>query len=217
MTGPEQVLKYLARYTHRVAISNGRLRSLQDGLLRLRFRNSKNNNRIETLALDAVEFLRRFLLHVLPRGFIKIRYYGFLSHPKRAAGLVRCRQLLPLSGTAAASAAVLSKVQRRAVERRCPRCRQGRLRISSNGSRRSNSNCASATSLCPTYPGPRPSIPPEISASTSQINAATHRPTTALSTPAPSSSCGADSTGFESSIASTNHQSLADPSHVRRP
>ena len=81
------------------------------------------------MALDAVEFLRRFLLHVLPRGFIKIRYYGFLSHPKRAAGLARCRQLLPVSGTAAANATVLSKVQQRAVERRCPRCRQGRLRI----------------------------------------------------------------------------------------
>ena len=129
MSGPEQVLKYLARYTHRVAISNGRLRSLQQGHLRLRFRNSKNNNRIETLALGAVEFLRRFLLHVLPRGFIKIRYYGFLSHPKRAAGLARCRQLLHVSPTAAASAAVLSKVQRRAVERRCPRCRKGRLHI----------------------------------------------------------------------------------------
>ena len=87
MAGPEQVLKYLARYTHRVAISNGRLRSLQQGRLRLRFRNSKNNNRIETMTLDAVEFLRRFSLHVLPRDFIKIRYYGFLSHPKRAAGL----------------------------------------------------------------------------------------------------------------------------------
>ena len=129
MSGPEQVLKYLARYTHRVAISNGLLRSLQQGRLRLRFRNSTNNNRIETMALDAVEFLRRFLLHVLPRGFIKIRYYGFLSHRKRAAGLARCRQLLPVSPTAAASAAVLSEVQQRAVERRCPRCRQGRLRI----------------------------------------------------------------------------------------
>jgi hypothetical protein len=81
------------------------------------------------MALGAVEFLRRFLLHVLPRGFIKIRYDGFLSHRKRAAGLARCRQLLHVSGAATASAAVLSKAQQRAVERRCPRCRQGRLRI----------------------------------------------------------------------------------------
>jgi hypothetical protein len=129
MAGPEQVLRYLARYTHRVAISNGRLRSLQHGRLRFRFRNSNNNNRIETMALDAVEFLRRFLLHVLPRGFIKIRYYGFLSHRKRAAGLARCRELLPLSPTAEASCAALSDLQRRAVERRCPHCREGRLRI----------------------------------------------------------------------------------------
>jgi hypothetical protein len=82
-----------------------------------------------TIALDAVEFLRRFLLHVLPRGFIKIRYDGCLSHRKRAAGLARCRALLQLSPTTDASSAVLSNVQRRAVERRCPRCRQGRLRI----------------------------------------------------------------------------------------
>jgi hypothetical protein len=129
MAGPEQVLKYLARYTHRVAISNGRLRSLHNGRLRFRFRNSNNHNRIETMTLDAVEFLRRFLLHVLPRGFIKIRYYGFLAHPKRAAGLARCRELLPVSPTAEASPAVLSNRQQRAVERRCPRCREGRLRI----------------------------------------------------------------------------------------
>ena len=103
MAGPEQVLQYPARYTHRVAISKGRLRSLQHGRLRFRFRNSNNNNRIETMTLDAVEFLRRFLLHVLPRGFVKIRYFGFLAHPKRAAGLARCRELLPVSPTAASA------------------------------------------------------------------------------------------------------------------
>ncbi len=129
MAGPEQVLRYLARYTHRVAISNGRLRSLQDGRLRFRFRNSENNNRIETMTLDAVEFPRRFLLHVLPRGFVKIRYYGFPAPRRRTAGLARCRELLQVSPTAEAAGAVLSDVQRRAVERRCPHCREGRLRI----------------------------------------------------------------------------------------
>ena len=129
MAGPEQVLKYLARYTHRVAISNGRLRSLHDGRLRLRFRNAKNNHRIETMTLDAVEFLRRFLLHVLPRGFVKIRYYGFLAHRRRAAGLARCRELLQASATREVSPALLSKEQRRAVERRCPLCGEGRLRV----------------------------------------------------------------------------------------
>ncbi len=129
MAGPEQVLKYLARYTHRVAISNGRLRSLHNGRLRFRFRNSNNHNRIETMTLDAVEFLRRFLLHVLPRGFIKIRYYGFLAHPKRTAGLARCRELLEVLAATKTSSAVLSDVEQRAVERRCPRCRKGRLRI----------------------------------------------------------------------------------------
>ncbi len=129
MSGPEQVLKYLARYTHRVAISNGRLRSLHDGRLRLRFRNAKNNHRIETMTLDAVEFLRRFLLHVLPRGFVKIRYYGFLAHRKRTAGLARCRELLQASATREVPPALLSKEQRRAVERRCPLCGEGRLRV----------------------------------------------------------------------------------------
>ena len=105
------------------------MRSLQHGRLRFRFRNSNNNNRIETMTLDAVEFLRRFLLQVLPRGFVKIRYFGFLAHPKRAAGLARCRELLPVSPTAAAAGAVLSNMQRRAVERRCPHCREARLRI----------------------------------------------------------------------------------------
>ena len=72
---------------------------------------------------------RRFLPHVLPRGFVKIRYYGFLAPRRRTAGLARCRELLPVSPTAEAAGAVLSDVQRRAVERRCPHCGEGRLRI----------------------------------------------------------------------------------------
>jgi hypothetical protein len=129
MSGPERVLKYLARYTHRVAISNGRLCSLEDGQLRFRLRGSNNHNRIETMTLDAVEFLRRFLLHVLPRGFVKIRYGGFLSHRKRRAGLARCRELLAVCAAGEASPSVLSPAQQQAIERSCPRCRAGRLRI----------------------------------------------------------------------------------------
>ena len=126
--GPAYVLKYLARYTHRVAISNGRLSSLQDGRVRFRFRDSKHNNRIGEMSLDAVEFLRRFLLHVLPRGFFKIRHYGFMANCKRSAQLARCRELLSAS-TPADTTEVLTGEQRRALERRCPLCANGVLRI----------------------------------------------------------------------------------------
>jgi len=93
--GPEHVLQYLARYTHRVAISNGRLLSLEDGHVRFRWRDSEHGNQIKEMALDAVEFIRRFLLHVLPAGFVKIRHYGLLSNRNREQMLQRCRAVLP--------------------------------------------------------------------------------------------------------------------------
>lgn len=93
--GPEQVLRYLARYTHRVAISNGRLLSLQDGNVRFRWRDSQDHNQIKEMSLDAVEFIRRFLRHVLPSGFVKIRHFGFLSNRNRKGMVQRCRELLP--------------------------------------------------------------------------------------------------------------------------
>ncbi len=92
--GPEHVLHYLGRYTHRVAISNHRLVSLADHKVTFRWRDSahKNQQRLMTLALD--EFLRRFLLHVLPRGFVRIRHFGFLAHRRRAVFLPLCFHLL---------------------------------------------------------------------------------------------------------------------------
>ena len=112
-----------------VARQYGRLGSLEKGRLRFRWRNSKKNNRIQTMTLDAVEFLRRFLLHVLPRGFVKIRYDGFLANRHRSTELARCRQLLQSSETPGATAAILTNAQRQAVERRCPLCRRGLLHI----------------------------------------------------------------------------------------
>jgi hypothetical protein len=93
--GPEQVLRYLARYTHRVAISNGRLLGLEEGRVRFRWRDSKDHNQIKEMSLDAVEFIRRFLQHVLPTGFVKIRHFGFLSNRNRRMMVERCRELLP--------------------------------------------------------------------------------------------------------------------------
>jgi hypothetical protein len=92
--GPDQVLDDLGRYTHRVAISNHRLVSLNDGKVAFRWRDYKDGNKLKTMTLDAQEFIRRFLLHVLPRGFVRIRHYGFLANPHREQNLSLCRQLL---------------------------------------------------------------------------------------------------------------------------
>jgi Putative transposase len=92
--GPEHVLRYLGRYTHRVAISNHRLLSFADGKVTFRWRDSAHNNeqKLMTLALD--EFLRRFLLHLLPQGFVRIRNFGFLANRTRATTLPLCFRLL---------------------------------------------------------------------------------------------------------------------------
>jgi len=81
--GPEQVLEYLGRYTHRVAISNNRLTDLSDGKVTFSYRDRRNNNEKKSMTLESNEFIRRFLLHVLPDGFMKIRYFGFLANVKK--------------------------------------------------------------------------------------------------------------------------------------
>jgi len=88
------VLKYLARYTHRVAISNQRLLSLEDGQVALRYKDYARGHRLRTMKLSAVELLRRFLMHVLPKGYVRIRQFGFLANCHRAKKLKRIRQLL---------------------------------------------------------------------------------------------------------------------------
>ncbi len=92
--GAEHVLRYLGAYTHRIALSNHRLVRLEDGQVVFRWRDSahKNKKRLMRLALD--EFLRRFFLHVLPRGFVRIRHFGFYAHRRKAALLPRCFALL---------------------------------------------------------------------------------------------------------------------------
>ena len=92
--GPHQVLKYLARYTHRVAISNARLVSFEDGQVAFRWKDYASQSRERTMTLDAHEFIRRFLLHVLPSGFMRIRHYGFLANRCRRDKLALCKQLL---------------------------------------------------------------------------------------------------------------------------
>jgi hypothetical protein len=94
LAGPAQVLDYVGRYTHRVAIANHRILDVRDGWVRFASRNRRQSNRGETITLAADEFIRRFLLHVLPRGFMRIRHYGFLANRHKARALPRCRELL---------------------------------------------------------------------------------------------------------------------------
>lgn len=98
--GPEQVLAYLARYTHRVAISNHRLTAIENGCVTFTWRDYRANGQVKPMTLAADEFLRRFLLHVLPDGFQRIRHYGFLANGHRRAKLALIRKLLPPAPTA---------------------------------------------------------------------------------------------------------------------
>jgi hypothetical protein len=121
--GPEQVLKYLARYTHRVAISNRRLESLEGGNVTFRYKDYADGSQEKRLTLSAEEFLRRFVQHVLPKGFMKIRHYGLLASREREARLRLARQLLAANP---ASAEVKAQAQPAEVEPaqpwRCPEC-----------------------------------------------------------------------------------------------
>ena len=92
--GPEYVLQYLGRYTHRVAISNHRLVSFTEGKVTFRWRDSAHNNEQKLMTLSLDPFLRRFLLHLLPKGFVRIRNFGFLANRRRATLLPLCFQLL---------------------------------------------------------------------------------------------------------------------------
>jgi hypothetical protein len=95
--GPAQVLDYIGRYTHRVAISNNRLVSMNDDKVCFRWKDYRDDNRQKTMPLPAEEFIRRFLIHVLPKGFHRIRYYGFLGNRHRARKLDHCRELLRMA------------------------------------------------------------------------------------------------------------------------
>lgn len=92
--GPVHVLHYLARYTHRVAISNHRIVTVADGQVTFRWKDYRHGSQVRLMALSADEFLRRFCLHVLPKGFVRIRFYGFLAPRRRTEDLPRCRRVL---------------------------------------------------------------------------------------------------------------------------
>jgi hypothetical protein len=131
--GPEQVLAYLGRYTHRVAISNHRLVSCKDGKVTFSWKDYTRGNQQRVMTLKADEFIRRFLLHVLPRGFQRIRQFGLLANRRRRDQLARCRQLLCTAAQVteplpADYQALYETVTGDSLER-CPACRTGNMKF----------------------------------------------------------------------------------------
>ena len=130
--GPTQVLNYLGRYTHRVAISNHRLLNIDNHEVTFSWRDYRNSNQLRSMTLDTNEFIRRFLLHVLPDGFMRIRHYGLLSNSHSQQKLAACRELLDVSETIDASESAQDwKARYQAVTGEsidlCPECRDGRM------------------------------------------------------------------------------------------
>lgn len=126
--GPEHVLAYLSRYTHRVAIANSRLVNMADGKVTFRWRDYRHGRRLRTMTLDAGEFIRRFLLHTVPDSFHRIRHYGFLANGHRAARLTACRALL---ADRAPETSIRANPAMKAAPaaRQCPCCGQLMVRV----------------------------------------------------------------------------------------
>jgi hypothetical protein len=120
--GPEQVLAYLAAYTHRIAISNRRLHAFDGQHVAFDYRDYADGNTHKTLTLEATEFLRRFLMHVVPPRFTRIRYYGFLANRDRQTNIATARALI-------ASRRPLRPRTNAPDPRLCPQCREGSMRI----------------------------------------------------------------------------------------
>jgi len=129
--GPQQVLEYLGRYTHRVAISNNRIISIDNGRVTFTYKDRKREDEIKEMTLDADEFIRRFLLHVLPKGLIKIRYFGFLAHTNKKKDVALIRKLIDPDAT------LPEKIQETISEMMlrltgidiscCPKCKKGKM------------------------------------------------------------------------------------------
>jgi hypothetical protein len=126
--GPARVLKYLARYTHRVAIGNSRLVGLDGGRVTFTYTDYADASKPKVMTLDGVEFLRRWVQHVLPRGFVKIRHYGLLANRGRAANLAACRRQLVAAGVRAVPP-VEPPVEPPAGPPVCPACGSGRWAV----------------------------------------------------------------------------------------
>jgi Putative transposase/Transposase zinc-binding domain len=131
--GPEKVLDYLGRYTHRVAISNNRILNVENGFVTFAFRDRRDGNKRKTMSLPAEEFIRRFLLHALPLGFVRIRHFGFLANRAKKHDLPLCRQLLGLDQDPPQPEQKSDEELLRELTgedfSRCPNCKQGSMQI----------------------------------------------------------------------------------------
>ena len=129
--GPQQVLEYLGRYTHRVAISNNRIICIDNGQITFTYRDRQRNNEIKKITLDADEFIRRFLLHVLPKGLMKIRYFGFLSHTNKKEQIPLIRKLIDPEATLPVKISEsINDMMLRLTGidiSCCPRCKKGKM------------------------------------------------------------------------------------------
>ena len=136
--GPKQVLKYLARYTNRVAISNQRIQSFDNGRVSFSWKDYAHGNQKRIMTLNSVEFIRRFLLHVLPTGFMRIRYYGFFANRHRAEKLQLAQKLLTDQSSSTENEHENPELPEHQPDSTgevvndfdiCPKCKQGRLVI----------------------------------------------------------------------------------------
>jgi len=129
--GPAQVIEYLGRYTHKVAISNHRVISINDDKISFRYKDYADNSQQKTMTLEATEFLRRFCLHILPPGFRKIRYYGFMANTHSTLLQVQQQEM----GIAAQTAKEIKKISWKVIAKqklnydadRCPACKKGTM------------------------------------------------------------------------------------------
>lgn len=131
--GPEQVLEYLGRYTHRVAISNNRILSIDNGEVSFTYRDRERNSEIREMTIHTHEFIRRFLLHVLPMGFMKIRYFGFLSHKNKKQAIALIRKLIdPDAKLPEKIVETIMEMMLRLTGKDitcCPKCGKGKMKI----------------------------------------------------------------------------------------
>ncbi len=134
VAGAEQVIDYLSRYTHRIALSNERLVAMKDDQVSFRWKDRAHGNQEKLMTLNALEFLKRFLLHVLPRALVRIRHYGFMANAVRRREIGRCRELLELPTPSPSAAVIRSETWQETLLRItgkdvtcCPRCKKGRM------------------------------------------------------------------------------------------
>jgi hypothetical protein len=131
--GPQQVLEYLGRYTHRIAISNNRILSVDNGQVSFTYRDRERNSELRTMTLHAHELIRRFLLHVLPMGFMKIRYFGFLSHKNKNQAVALLRKLIdPDAQLPEKIVETIMEMMLRLTGKDitcCPKCGKGKMKI----------------------------------------------------------------------------------------